>query len=153
MERDLLTMQVGLMQQSGIAGNFTVSKCQALLLSSKYSNDHIGTISSVVGESKYDKLKIDEINNLVLDAGYADINIGTLTKKLEFTGGYGSLNVDRVPSGFESIKTDTHYMGVKVAIDEGASYKLEGYVRYGSRNSMKITSGTRDVSLKIIHLK
>lgn len=114
------------------SGNFTVSKCQALLLSSKYSNDHIGTISSVVGESKYDKLKIDEISNLVLDAGYADINIGTLTKKLECTGGYGSLNVDRVPSGFESIKTDTHYMGVKVAIDEGASYKLEGYVRYGS---------------------
>jgi hypothetical protein len=113
-------------------GNFTVTKCQALLLDSKYSSVQIGTISSIVGETRYDKLKIDEINNLVLDAGYADINIGSLSKKLDFTGGYGSLNVDRVPAGFESIHVDTHYMGIKVAIDESASYKLEARTSYGS---------------------
>jgi hypothetical protein len=113
-------------------GNLTISKCQALLLDSKYSGLQIGTISSIVGETKYDKLRIDEINNLVLNAGYADINIGSLTKKLEFTGGYGSLNVDRVPEGFESVSVDTHYMGVKVAIDESASYRLDAHVKYGS---------------------
>jgi len=113
-------------------GNFEVSKCQALLLDSKYSSVQIGTISSLVGESKYDKLRIDEINNLVLNAGYADINIGSLNKKLEFTGGYGSLNVDMVPAGFESVSTDTHYMGIKVAIDGSANYRLDGHVTYGS---------------------
>jgi hypothetical protein len=113
-------------------GNLTMSKCQALLLDSKYSSMQIGTISSLVGVTKYDKLRIDEINNLVLDAGYADVTIGSLANKLQFTGGYGSLNVDRVPKGFESVSVDTHYMGVKVAIDESASYKLDAHVSYGS---------------------
>jgi hypothetical protein len=112
--------------------NFTLTKCQALLLDSKYSGVQIGTISSVVGETKYDKIRIDEINNLVLDAGYADVNVGSLAKKLDFTGGYGSLNVDRVPAGFESISVDTHYMGIKVAIDESACYRLDAHTSYGS---------------------
>ena len=113
-------------------GNFTVVKSQALLLDSRYSKLQLGTTSSVVGETKYDNLRIENINNLVLDAGYADINIGTLSKKLVFEGGYGSFNIDRIPSGFESLQVDTRYMGVGLGIEESASYNLEGITRYGS---------------------
>lgn len=113
-------------------GNFTVNKSQALLLDSRYSKLQLGTTSSVVGETKYDNLRIENINNLVLDAGYADINIGTLSKKLVFEGGYGSFNIDRIPPGFESLQVDTKYMGVGLGIEEGASYNLEGITRYGS---------------------
>jgi hypothetical protein len=112
-------------------GNLTIEKSQALLLDSKYSKLQLGSTSSVVGETKYDNLRIENINNLVLDAGYADINIGTLAKKLVFEGGYGSFNVDRIPSGFESLEVDTRYMGVGLGIDENASYNLEGRVSYG----------------------
>jgi hypothetical protein len=112
-------------------GNFYVNKSQALLLDSKYSKLQLGTTSSVVGETKYDNLRIENINNLVLDAGYADINIGTLTKKLVFDGGYGSFNIDKIPSGFESLEVDTRYMGVGLGIDEGASYNLDAKVTYG----------------------
>lgn len=114
------------------SGNFTVEKSQALLLDSRYSKLQLGTTSSVVGETKYDNLRIENINNLVLDAGYADIYIGTLSKKLVFEGDYGSFNIDRIPSGFESLQTDTRYMGVGLGIEEGASYNLEGITRYGS---------------------
>jgi hypothetical protein len=113
-------------------GNFTVNKSQALLIDSRYSKLQLGNTSSVVAETKYDNLKIDNINNLVLDAGYADINIGVLTKKLVFTGGYGSFNIDRIPSGFESLEVESKYMGVGLVIDESASYNLDGAVRYGS---------------------
>jgi hypothetical protein len=113
-------------------GNFTVNKSQALLIDSRYSKLQLGTTSSVVAETKYDNLRIENINNLVLDAGYADINIGTLTRKLVFTGGYGSFTVDKIPSGFESLEVESKYMGVGLGIDEGASYNLEGAVRYGS---------------------
>ena len=112
-------------------GSFTVTKSQALLLDSKYSKLYLGSTSSVVGETKYDNLKIDNINNLVLDAGYADINIGTLVKKLVFTVGYGSFNVDRVPAGFESLEVDSRYTGVRLGIDESASYNLNSRISYG----------------------
>ena len=113
------------------AGNVTITKSQALLLDSKYSKFSIGQTSSMVGESKYDNIKIESINNLVLEIGYTETNIGTLNKKLTYNGSYGSFTIDRVPEGFESLEVDTRYMGVKLGIDESASYRLESKVSYG----------------------
>jgi hypothetical protein len=112
-------------------GNMEITKSQALLLDSKYSKLSFGETSSVVGESKYDNINIDNIKNLVLENGYTETNIGELTKKLSYNGSYGSFSIDRVPTGFESIDVETHYMGVKLGIDESANYKLDAKVSYG----------------------
>ncbi len=108
-----------------------VEKGQALLLDSKYSKIQIVEASSLVGNSKYDNVRIENINNLILETGYDDINIGVLRKKLDFNGSYGSLTAENVPAGFESIKIITRYTGVKLGIDESASYKLDAKVTYG----------------------
>jgi hypothetical protein len=111
--------------------SFNIDKSQALLLDSKYSKLSLGTTSSLVGESKYDNLKIESINNLVLNNGYTETRIGSLSKKLTYEGSYGSFTVENVPAGFESLEVDTRYMGVRLGIEESASYKLEGKVSYG----------------------
>jgi hypothetical protein len=113
-------------------GSFGITKSQALLLDSKYSKLSLSETSSMVGESKYDNIRIESINNLVLDNGYTEVNIGTLTKKLTYKGSYGTFSIERIPSGFESVDVETHYMGVKLGIDESASYKLDAKVSYGS---------------------
>ena len=59
-------------------GNLDIRKSQALLLDSRYSKLSLGQTSSVVGESKYDNLRIESINNFDLDNGYTDVNIGLL---------------------------------------------------------------------------
>jgi uncharacterized lipoprotein YehR (DUF1307 family) len=112
-------------------GNIEITKSQALLLDSKYSKLHLRETSSVVGDSKYDNIKIDNIKNLVLDNGYSEVNILSLTKKLNYNGSYGSFSVDMIPAGFESIDIETHFMGVKLGIDESANYKLDAKVSYG----------------------
>ena len=112
-------------------GNMSISKSQAILLDSKYSKITLGETSSMVGESKYDNIKIENIKNLVLENGYTEINIGELTKKLDYKGSYGSFSIDRIPSGFESVDVETHYMGVKLGIEESANYKLDAKVSYG----------------------
>jgi hypothetical protein len=112
-------------------GNLTIDKSQALLLDSKYSKLIFGTVSSIVAETKYDNMRIEDINNLIMDTGYEDINIGTITKKFKFDGSYSSLNVERVPEGFESVEINSRYTGVRIGIDESASYNLEGKVSYG----------------------
>jgi hypothetical protein len=112
-------------------GNMEITKSQAILLDSKYSKISLGETSSIVGECKYDNLRIDHIKNLVLDNGYTEVNVQELTKKLNFNGNYGSFSIERIPSGFESVDVETHYMGVKLGIDESASYKLEAKVSYG----------------------
>jgi hypothetical protein len=108
-----------------------IGKSVALLLDSKYSKLTLGETSSIVGESKYDNIKIETINNLVLENGYTEVNIGELTKKLTYNGSYGSFSIERIPEGFESIDIDTRYMGVKLGIEQAASYKLEAKVSYG----------------------
>jgi len=112
-------------------GELSVDECQALILDSRYSKIHIDNISSVVADSKYDKLEIDEINNLVLDAGYTNINIGSLYKKLKFDGAYGSMAVENIPEGFESIETNSRYLGLRLGIAGGASYELDARTSYG----------------------
>jgi hypothetical protein len=112
-------------------GNMDITRSQAILLDSKYSKIALSETSSVVGESKYDNIRIENIKNLVLENGYTEVNIGELTKKLTYTGSYGSFSIDRIPSGFESIDIETHYMGVKLGIEESANYKLDAKVSYG----------------------
>ena len=112
-------------------GSMEIAKSQAILLDSKYSKIMLGETSSVVGESKYDNIKIDNIKNLVLENGYTEVNIGELTKKLTYSGSYGSFSIETIPAGFESLDVETHYMGVKLGINETASYKLEAKVSYG----------------------
>lgn len=108
-----------------------IDKGQAFLVDSKYSKLNIGEVSSIVGESRYDNMAIETINNLVLDNGYTEVKIGTLTKKLDYKGSYGSFTVNRIPSGFEAVDVDTRYMGVNLGIAENASYNLEASVSYG----------------------
>jgi hypothetical protein len=112
-------------------GSMDITKSQAILLDSKYSKIALSETSSVVGESKYDNIRIENIKNLVLENGYTEVNIGELTKKLTYTGSYGSFSIDRIPSGFESIDIDTHYMGVRLGIEESANYRLDAKVSYG----------------------
>lgn len=113
------------------AGSFIIEKSQALLLDSKYSKLSLGETSSIVGQSKYDNIRISKINNLVLENGYSDVNVGELTKKLSYNGSYGSFSIENIPAGFDNIDTDTRYMGVKLGIDESASYKLDAKLSYG----------------------
>lgn len=112
-------------------GSFSIEESQALLLDSKYSKIDLGETSSMVGESKYDNIKITKINNLVLNNGYCDVSVGELTKKLTYTGSYGSFEIDNIPAGFEALDTDTRYIGVKLGIDESANYKLDAKLSYG----------------------
>jgi len=112
-------------------GSMDIEKSQALLLDSKYSKLSLGETSSLVGKSKYDNIRIESINNLVLENGYTETNIGVLTKKLSYEGSYGSFSIDNISSGFESIDVETRYMGVKLGIEESANYKLDAKVSYG----------------------
>jgi hypothetical protein len=111
-------------------GDMSINTIQALLLDSKYSKFKAGSVSSVVGETSYGTLKIDNIRNLVLESEYTDVSVGTLTNKLDLECGYGGFNADKVTAGFESIDVKTRYTGVRLGIEERASYTLDARTSY-----------------------
>jgi len=112
-------------------GNLDITKSTAILLDSRYSKFSLGETSSILGESKYDNIRIEKIRNFDLDNGYTDVKINTLTSKLKYEGSYGSFSIENIPADFEAIDIDVHYMGVKLGIADNASYQLEGHTRYG----------------------
>jgi hypothetical protein len=114
------------------ASKMEINRSQALLLDSKYSKIALGETSSLVGQSKYDNIRIENIKNLVLENGYTETNIQQLTKKLSYTGSYGSFTVEEISPDFDDINVETRYMGVKIGIPESASYNLDSKVSYGS---------------------
>ncbi|MDR2887651.1 MAG: hypothetical protein LBV26_06605 [Bacteroidales bacterium] len=113
-------------------GMLDITQCHAALLTSKYSKINFVEVSSIVGECKYDNLSIGgSITNLDINCKYTDTRINRLTNILKFNGRYGSLSVDDVPAGFDTIDVDVSYLNTKLEIANDASYELNGQARYG----------------------
>jgi len=108
-----------------------ILSAQALLINSRYStNNTIDDVSSVVIDSKYDSYEIHNLNNIVAISAYTAYKLGRVSKKLDIETRYGSIDIDNVEAGFETIRADVSYCPVKIRIDEKASYKLTGETRY-----------------------
>jgi hypothetical protein len=110
--------------------NINIAESKALAIMSKYSKIYVTNGSSIVSESKYDTYEIGKLNNLISTAGYGHFTIKELSGKLQLDTKYTDVIVDRVSSGFESIKVINSYGTYKLGIDPGTSYKLDGYGKY-----------------------
>ena len=113
-------------------GQFSIERATALLVDSRYSKISIGKVSSLVADAKYDGYKVTASNNVVIMAGYTDIFVGTVNKKLEVETKYGNLTVEKIPAGFSGVSVKAGYCSVKLAIDPAACYNLKANSSYGS---------------------
>jgi hypothetical protein len=120
---------------------FEILNAKALLIDTRYSKFDIANVSSIVmgtstaeTGSKYDNIKIGNINNIVATSSYTTFSISKLSKKLDIQAKYGKISVDEIPSGFESINVGADYCGIDLGIDENASYYLDANAKYGDIN-------------------
>jgi hypothetical protein len=113
-------------------GQFSIERATALLVDSRYSKISIGEVSSLVADAKYDGYKVTASNNVIIMAGYTDISIGTVNKKLEVETKYGNLSVEKIPAGFSGVNVKAGYCSVKLGIDPAACYNLKANSSYGS---------------------
>lgn len=112
-------------------GRSNIGTAQAVMIDSRYSKLEIENVGSVVLDSKYDNINISNIRNLVSESGYTSYNLGTVSGKLDVETGYGSLEVNKLVKGFESVDITTKYCSVKIDVDDDASFKLNAGVHYG----------------------
>jgi hypothetical protein len=81
-------------------------------------------------DSKYDNFAIGEITALEGISKYTSYKVGKLTKKLKLESGYGSVKVDQIPAGFESLEVKSSYAQVTLGIEESAGYEVEASCNY-----------------------
>lgn len=108
----------------------TIVNSKALAVMSKYSKVFVTNGSSIVSESKYDTYDVGKLNNFITTAAYGHIVIKELSGKLQLETKYSDVIVDKIMTGFESIKISNSYGTYKLGIDPAASYKINGYSKY-----------------------
>ncbi len=113
------------------ASDISIDQVQAIAFDTKYSKVFVNDVSSVVIDSRYDKYIFGNVNNIVVNSGYSDFEIASIAKKLDIECKYGSFNTQSVLAGFEQVDVNASYTGIKLMIDERASYELEAKVSYG----------------------
>lgn len=124
-EADWLTLEVKYCHK------FELNKATALVVMSGYSKVFVDQASSIVVDSKYDNFSLGEVNNFVAESGYTDYRFNMVRNKLILTNKYGNCEVTSIPKTFEKIEVDSKYGTVKLGIDPGASYQLNGDAGYG----------------------
>ena len=107
-----------------------LGKGDNLKIDSKYSGLVIGDCKDVTLDSKYDDFRLKSLNNMTTNSMYTGYKIDQIVSSLTLTNGYGDFTVSTIPASFKSIKVSSKYASVRLGIATGASYKLEGKVRY-----------------------
>jgi hypothetical protein len=107
-----------------------IEKSKALVMLTKYSKFYTNEASSIVAESKYDTYDVGKADNFVVEGGYSKYNFDYIGKKLVLETKYSGTTVQKIPATFEEIKINNSYGGIKLGIDDGASYYLKGEAKY-----------------------
>ena len=76
-------------------------------------------------------MEFGKLSNLVVNAGYSDIQVDELSKKLETDTKYGNVKIEYMPPSFESVNVSSSYGGVRIGLDEKASYEMDAEASYG----------------------
>ncbi len=108
----------------------TLEKADNISVESRYSGLNFGDCKDVTLDSKYDDFKFKTINSLVSNSMYSGFKIEKLLSSLALTNGYGNFTVGTIPAEFKNIKVTSKYASVRLGIEPGASYRLDGNVRY-----------------------
>src|SRR5665647_881187 len=130
---------------------FDSGKGENLTVDSRYSGLVLGDCNDVNLDSKYDDFQFNTINSLTTNSMYTGYKIDKLLSSLVLTNGYGDFNVASVAANFKNIKVSRRYASIKLGIEPGASYKLDGNVRYCDLKhpSGKLNRSKEDTSYEV----
>ncbi|MBN2613061.1 MAG: hypothetical protein JXB00_16015 [Bacteroidales bacterium] len=110
--------------------NVEVEDSKALVILSKYSKVFVTNGTSIVSESKYDTYRLGKLTNLVTTAGYTNFKVQEITEKLVAETKYSDFVAYKIPATFEGIKVISSYGNYTLAVEQGASYHIDGFAKY-----------------------
>jgi hypothetical protein len=101
----------------GETGDLTITS-----ISSKYE---IKKGDNITTESRRDKFFIHNAESLKGNSYFTDYNLNLLKKAIDLTARYGSVTVDLIENGFETVVINSGYSDLSLEFDPGASYKFD----------------------------
>ncbi len=110
----------------------TIEESENLKVNADYSTLKFDKIGDLNFNADYGSIAIDEATNVNGNADYVSMRFGTIKKNLIIDTDYGAISVKRLVKGFESVKIDGQYAGIKIAVDSNAVFDFELDLQYAS---------------------
>jgi hypothetical protein len=132
-----------------------IGKAQALLIQSDFSKIRIGSVNSIVADSKSDIFTIDDLNNIISESHYTALKIRKFSGKMLSRVNYGSLAIAEIQNDFSNIDITSVNAPIAISAGNAASFRADivaagttvdldtknhpGIIRKESNNSISCT--------------
>lgn len=110
---------------------FNLDKAKELSIQSSFSDYEIQTVEKLVCKSEYDEVEIENVNRLELNASFTSVKIGKIYVYGDISNEYGSVKIDWVSKGFEGLKLENSFAGIKVNFEQGTQFTFECEAEFG----------------------
>ncbi len=103
-----------------------IETSKTLIVLSRHSMLRATKNEAIIADSKFDCFKILSSDILHVNKGeYSQFKLENINQRLELNLKHGECKVQHVSANFESIKVNHQELVSKIAIEEGANYRLE----------------------------
>jgi hypothetical protein len=103
----------------------TISEIEKLNVKSISSKYRINKARSLTVESRRDDFFIDITESVEGNSYFTDFELGSLAKSISLVTRYGSLDIDNIGSGFESVNINSGFSDIHLELASGASSGIE----------------------------
>lgn len=109
----------------------TVEKAKHVDLNADYSTLVFENLEDIDFNCDYGKIEVNQANTIIGNSDYLSMKFGVIYKNLDVEADYGSMKIEKIMNGFEKIKIDTDYTGIKIGLDPSASFNFIADLKYG----------------------
>lgn len=110
---------------------FRITKAKKIELNADYTDSVFDNIEELDFVCDYGKIEVENANDIDGHGDYLTMRFGTIYKKLSIDADYGSVKVAKLMKGFESVRIDSDYAGIKIGLDDDVSFNFVAKLSYG----------------------
>lgn len=94
--------------------NFNIDRCGDASINSNYDKVSIQNVDQLYGELRYSTLKIGKASIIKVNSRYTTNIVGEVLKDADFDSGYGSIKIDEIADSFTSVRINSKYTEVNL---------------------------------------
>ncbi len=93
---------------------FTVEDAGKIDLNADYTTSVFDRIKTLDYNCDYGSLKVNNASSVIGNGDYLTTRLGSISKKVAITSDYGSIRIEQLRDGFDSVEINGDYCGIKI---------------------------------------
>lgn len=93
---------------------FTVENAGNIDLNADYTTSVFEKIKTLDYNCDYGSLKVNNASSVIGNGDYLTTRLGSISKKVAITSDYGSIRIEELRDGFDSVEINGDYCGIKI---------------------------------------